>query len=59
MAIDAVRDNDLEAAQEVIGMKSDISLMMDSAATHQALRLVADEPAAWKPTRLRLMSSKS
>ena len=44
MAILAIRDNDLETAQQVIGIKSDISLMMDSAATHQALRLVADEP---------------
>ena len=44
MAISAIRDNDLETAQQVIGIKSDISLMMDSAATHQALRLVADEP---------------
>ena len=44
MAITAIRDNDLEAAQHVIGIKSDINLMMDSAATHQALRLVADEP---------------
>ena len=43
-AITAARENDQHAAQEVIGMKSDINLMMDSAATHQAMRLVVDEP---------------
>jgi len=43
-AIAAARDNDQHAAQDVIGLKSDINLLMDSAATHQAMRLVVDEP---------------
>ena len=43
-AITAARENDQPAAQDVIGMKSDINLMIDSAATHQAMRLVVDEP---------------
>ena len=43
-ALTAARENDQHAAQDVIGMKSDINLMMDSAATHQAMRLVVDEP---------------
>jgi phosphate:Na+ symporter len=43
-AITAARENDQHAAQDVIGIKSDINLMMDSAATHQAMRLVVDEP---------------
>jgi phosphate:Na+ symporter len=43
-AITAARENDQHAAQDVIGLKSDINLMMDSAATHQAMRLVVDEP---------------
>ena len=43
-AIIAARENDQHAAQDVIGIKSDINLMMDSAATHQAMRLVVDEP---------------
>ncbi|MEN8107432.1 MAG: Na/Pi cotransporter family protein [Pseudomonadota bacterium] len=43
-AITAARDNDQHAAQDVIGLKSDINLLMDSAATHQAMRLVVDEP---------------
>jgi len=42
--IDAARDNDQLAAQDVIGMKSDINRLMDSAATHEAMRLVANEP---------------
>ena len=43
-AITAARENDQHAAQDVIGIKSDINLMVDSAATHQAMRLVVDEP---------------
>jgi phosphate:Na+ symporter len=43
-AITAIRENDQRAAQEVIGMKKDINLLMDSAATHEAMRLIADEP---------------
>ncbi len=44
MSITAARENDQHAAQDVIGMKADINLLMDSAATHQAMRLVVDEP---------------
>jgi phosphate:Na+ symporter len=43
-AITAATENDQHAAQDVIGIKSDINLMVDSAATHQAMRLVVDEP---------------
>ena len=43
-AILAVGHNSEEAAQEVILMKKEISALADSAATHQARRLVADEP---------------
>ena len=44
LAIDAVMENDQQAAQEVIAMKADISQLMDSAAMHQSRRLVAEEP---------------
>ena len=44
IAFDAVSDNNQQAAQEVIVMKSDINRMMDSAAMHEARRLVAEEP---------------
>jgi phosphate:Na+ symporter len=43
-AITATRENDQHAAQDVIGLKSDINRLMDSAATHQAMRLIVDEP---------------
>jgi len=43
-AMSAVIDNDQHAAQEVIAMKADIQRLMDSAAMHQAQRLVAEEP---------------
>jgi phosphate:Na+ symporter len=43
-AITAATENDQRAAQDVIGMKQDINTLMDSAATHEAMRLVADEP---------------
>jgi phosphate:Na+ symporter len=43
-AITAAVENDQRTAQDVIGIKADINLMMDSAATHQAMRLVVDEP---------------
>jgi phosphate:Na+ symporter len=43
-AITAAVENDQRIAQDVIGIKSDINLLMDSAATHQAMRLVVDEP---------------
>jgi phosphate:Na+ symporter len=43
-AMSAVIDNDQHAAQEVIAMKHDIQRLMDSAAMHQAQRLVAEEP---------------
>jgi phosphate:Na+ symporter len=44
LAIDAVMENDQQAAQEVIGMKADIGRLMDSAAMHESRRLVAEEP---------------
>jgi phosphate:Na+ symporter len=44
LAIDAVIENDLRAAQEVIGMKADISRLTESAAMHETRRLVAEEP---------------
>jgi phosphate:Na+ symporter len=44
LAIDAVMDTDERAAQEVISMKGDINRLMDSAAMHEARRLVAEEP---------------
>jgi len=44
MAGDAVMENDQIAAQEVIAMKGDINRFMESAAMHQARRLVAEEP---------------
>ena len=44
MARDAVMENDQIAAQEVIAMKGDINRFMESAAMHQARRLVAEEP---------------
>jgi len=43
-AFSAVAENNQIAAQEVIVMKSDINRMMDSAAMHEARRLVAEEP---------------
>lgn len=43
-AIDAVANSDSEAAEEVIAMKSTIARLSDSAAVHQASRLVAEEP---------------
>jgi phosphate:Na+ symporter len=44
LAIDAVMENDQQAAQEVIAMKGDINRLMDSAAMHESRRLVAAEP---------------
>jgi phosphate:Na+ symporter len=44
MALNAVTENNERAAQEVILMKADINRMMDSAAMHEAQRLVAAEP---------------
>ena len=43
-AIQAVSQNNDEVAMMVIGMKDDISKLADSAAAHQAQRLVAEEP---------------
>jgi phosphate:Na+ symporter len=44
VATTAVMEEDLTAAQEVISLKGDIDQLVDSAATHQAKRLVAAEP---------------
>jgi phosphate:Na+ symporter len=44
MAFNAVTKNNEVAAQDVIHMKADINRMMDSAAQHEARRLVAEEP---------------
>ena len=44
LAIDAVTENNQQAAQEVIAMKSDINHLMESAAMHESRRLVAEEP---------------
>jgi len=44
MAFSALTENNQQAAQEVIAMKADINRMMDSAAMHEARRLVAAEP---------------
>jgi len=44
MARNAVMENDQIAAQEVVAMKGDINRFMESAAMHQARRLVAEEP---------------
>jgi phosphate:Na+ symporter len=43
-AILAVAHNNREAAEEVIRMKDEITELADSAAAHQASRLVAEEP---------------
>jgi len=43
-AIHAVAHRDVATAREVIDMKADISRISDSAAAHQASRLVASEP---------------
>lgn len=43
-AIHAVAHSDVATAREVIGMKADISRISDSAAAHEASRLVASEP---------------
>ena len=40
----AVITNDIDAAREVIGMKSRIQEQVTSAELHEARRLVADEP---------------
>jgi len=44
LAIDAVAENDLHSAQEIIAMKSDIARLTDTAAMHESRRLVAREP---------------
>lgn len=43
-AIQAVSQSNQEVAKLVIDMKDEISSLADSAATHQAARLVAEEP---------------
>jgi phosphate:Na+ symporter len=43
-AIQAVSQNNLEVAKLVIDMKDEITALADSAAAHQAARLVAEEP---------------
>ncbi len=43
-AVQAVSQNNKDVAQAVISMKDEISDLADSAALHQAQRLVADEP---------------
>jgi phosphate:Na+ symporter len=44
VAVQSVSQNNVEAAQAVISMKDEISALADSAAAHQAERLVAEEP---------------
>jgi phosphate:Na+ symporter len=44
LAMRAVREDDQHAAQDVIAMKGDITRQVDSAAMHEAARLVAKEP---------------
>jgi phosphate:Na+ symporter len=44
LAIDAVMEDDQQAAQEVIAMKADITRLMNSAVMHETRRLVAEEP---------------
>jgi len=44
LAVQAVSQNNKEVAQKVIGMKDEIAELADSAALHQAQRLVVDEP---------------
>jgi len=43
-AVQAVSQNNKELAQKVISMKDEIAELADSAALHQAQRLVVDEP---------------
>jgi phosphate:Na+ symporter len=43
-AVQAVAQNNRDVAQVVIDMKDEITAMADSAAAHQAARLVAEEP---------------
>jgi phosphate:Na+ symporter len=43
-AITAVTEEDHKGAQDVVSMKAEIHQLMDSAAVHQAKRLVAQEP---------------
>jgi phosphate:Na+ symporter len=43
-AIQAVSQSNQEVAELVIGMKDEITGLADSAAAHQAMRLVAEEP---------------
>ncbi len=43
-AVKAVSERDERAAQTVIGMKDEINRLADSAALHEARRLVAEEP---------------
>jgi phosphate:Na+ symporter len=44
LALKAVADYDEKAAQEVVTRKGDITRLMESAAMHEAKRLVAEEP---------------
>ncbi|MCP4040336.1 MAG: Na/Pi cotransporter family protein [Gammaproteobacteria bacterium] len=43
-SVSALAESDQRKAQDVIGMKGDIQRMVDAAVTHQATRLIADEP---------------
>ena len=43
-AIEAVANNDIDSANKVIAMKAEITRLSDSAAVHEASRLVAQEP---------------
>lgn len=43
-AIQAVTQSNVEAAQQVVAMKSEINRLANAAALHQAQRLVAEEP---------------
>jgi phosphate:Na+ symporter len=44
LAVQAVSQNNNEVAESVVNMKHDIATLADSAALHQAQRLVVDEP---------------
>ncbi len=44
LAIQAVSQSNIEAAKSVIGMKSEINRLLNSASAHQAARLVVEEP---------------
>jgi phosphate:Na+ symporter len=44
LAVQAVSQNNREVGKSVIGMKEDVAVLAESAALHQAQRLVVDEP---------------